>query len=49
MGLAGSQAFCEAHPRVSAVMLCAGERQGQLTTHLIGVHPPEWIPASEPE
>ncbi|HEY2893675.1 MAG TPA: FAD:protein FMN transferase, partial [Pirellulales bacterium] len=49
LGLAGSQAFCEGHRDVSALMLCAGERQGQLTTHLIGVDPPEWIPASEPE
>lgn len=47
LGPTASRAYCEAHPSVSAMMLCAGERQGQLTTHLIGVDPPEWIPANE--
>ncbi len=42
LGPAAAEAYCQTHPEVAMVMLCAGERAGALTVHVSGLNDGEW-------
>jgi FAD:protein FMN transferase len=47
MGAQRAAEFCQRHPEIAAVMVCAGERVGSLETHVWGLGPREWIEAPQ--
>jgi thiamine biosynthesis lipoprotein len=42
-GPAGAQAYCAAHPQVSAILLCSGAREGSIERHTFGLDDHDWV------
>jgi thiamine biosynthesis lipoprotein len=43
MGPDGARQYCEADPKVAAIVLCAGSRGGSVQQHQFGIAPGDWM------
>jgi thiamine biosynthesis lipoprotein len=47
MGPEAAQGHCKARADVAAVMVCPGEREGSLRTHVWGLAADDWTPLND--